>query len=174
MGQYWKNLNQTVNYLINTIHEILTDALSKKNLLFSKEPPELKITAQGGVGTFEENNFLLDYYQLDSVGWGTPFLLVPEVTNVDERTLKLLSDAKEDDLYLSNTSPLGVPFNSLRGNTKDVEKAGNAERGKPGSSCPKKFLISNTEFSTKPICTASVKYQSQKIEQLNASEVSGS
>ena len=129
------------SYLINTIHEILKDALSKKNLLFSKEQPELKITAQGGVGTFEENNFLLDYYQLNSVGWGSPFLLVPEVTNVDERTLALLSDAKEDDLYLSNTSPLGVPFNSLRGNTKDVEKVGNAERGKPGSSCPKKFAL---------------------------------
>ncbi len=173
IGPILEEFKSNRKLLIDTIYEIYTGALNKKNILFKAEPPELKITAQGGVGTFEENNFLLDYYQLDSVGWGTPFLLVPEVTNVDERTLKLLSDAKEDDLYLSNTSPLGVPFNSLRGNTKDVEKAGNAERGKPGSSCPKKFLISNTEFSTKPICTASVKYQSQKIEQLNASEVSG-
>ena len=132
----------------------------------------MKITAQGGVGTFEENNFLLDYYQLDSVGWGSPFLLVPEVTNVDEKTLELLCNAKEDDLYLSNTSPLGVPFNSLRGNTKDAEKEKNAANGKPGSACPKKFLISNTEFSTKPICTASVKYQSQKIEELNSTSAS--
>ena len=173
IGPILEEFKTNRSYLINTIHEILKDALSKKNLLFSKYPPELKITAQGGVGTSEENNFLLDYYQLDSVGWGSPFLLVPEVTNVDERTLALLSDAKEDDLYLSNTSPLGVPFNSLRGNTKDVEKEGNAAIGKPGSACPKKFLISNTEFSEKPICTASINYQSKKIEQLNASEVSG-
>ncbi len=41
--------------------------------------------------------------------------------------------------------------------------------GKPGSACPKKFLISDKEFSDKPICTASIKYQAQKIEQLNAS-----
>ncbi|MFZ0455921.1 MAG: hypothetical protein WAM24_19390 [Ignavibacteriaceae bacterium] len=159
-------------FLIDTIHEIYTGALNKKNILFNGKPRELKITAQGGVGTSEENNFLLDYYQLDSVGWGSPFLLVPEATNVDERTLGLLCGAKEDDLYLSNTSPLGVPFNSLRGNTKDDEKEGNALHGKPGSSCPKKLLISDTEFSKKPICTASVEYQSQKIKQLKISSVS--
>ncbi len=158
--------------LIDTIHEIYAGALNKKNILFSAEPPELKITAQGGIGTFEENNFLLDYYQLDSVGWGSPFLLVPEVTNVDEKTLELLGNAKEDDLYLSNTSPLGVPFNSLRGNTKDVEKEERAAIGKPGSSCPKKLLISDTEFSSNPICTASRKYQSQKIKHLNNSSIS--
>ncbi len=157
--------------LIEAIHEIYAGALIKKNLLFSEEPPELKITAQGGVGTFEENKFLLDYYQLDSVGWGTPFLLVPEATNVDEETLALLSSAKEEDLYLSNISPLGVPFNNLRRNTKDIEKAENAVKGRPGSSCPKKFLISDTEFSAEPICTASIKYQFKKIEQVDASSL---
>ncbi|MBK9359100.1 MAG: hypothetical protein IPN08_17265 [Bacteroidales bacterium] len=80
--------------------------------------PEVKITAQGGVGTASEHQFLLDYYSLDSVGWGSPFLLVPEVANVDESTLQLLLDAKEEDLYLSNISPLGVPFNSLRATQK--------------------------------------------------------
>ncbi len=109
---------------------------------------------------------------MDSVGWGTPFLLVPEVTNVDERTLALLSRAEEDDLYLSNTSPLGVPFNCLRGNTKDLEKEEKAAQGKPGSACPKKLLISDMEFSEKPICTASIKYQTQKIAQVNSSSLS--
>ncbi len=80
----------------------------------------LKITAQGGVGTAEEHQFLIDHYGIDSVGWGSPFLLVPEVTNVDDYTLNELVEAKENDLYLSNISPLGVPFNSLRGNTKDI------------------------------------------------------
>ncbi len=77
---------------------------------------------------------------MDSIGWGTPFLLVPEVTNVDEKTLTLLSSAGEDDLYLSNTSPLGVPFNSLRGNTKDVEKERNAARRKTRKRVPKKIF----------------------------------
>ncbi|MDZ7615176.1 MAG: hypothetical protein U5K51_16885 [Flavobacteriaceae bacterium] len=41
---------------------------------------QLKSTVQGGVGTAEEHEFLLTHYQADSVGWGTPFLLVPEAT----------------------------------------------------------------------------------------------
>ncbi len=172
MGPILEEFKSKRGYLINTIHEIFTNALRKKDLLFDEEPPELRITAQGGVGTSEENTFLLDYYLVDSVGWGTPFLLVPEATNVDENTLALLTNAKEDDLYLSSTSPLGVPFNSLRGNTKDLEKKENIALGRPGSSCPKKLLISDTEFSEIPICTASSKYQSQKIEQVNASLIS--
>ncbi len=172
IGPILEEFKTNRSFLINTIHKIYTESLLKKNIAFNEEPPELRITAQGGVGTFEENNFLLDYYQLDSVGWGSPFLLVPEVTNVDKKTLELLCNAKEEDLYLSNTSPLGVPFNSLRGNTKDAEKEEKALQGKAGSACPKKFLISDIEFSEKPICTASVKYQSQKIEQVNASSIS--
>jgi hypothetical protein len=54
--------------------------------------PELKITAQGGIGTSEENSFLIDYYNLDSTGWGSPFLLVPEATNVDDETLNKLKN----------------------------------------------------------------------------------
>jgi hypothetical protein len=169
IGPILEEFKTNRKFLFDSIHEIYTGVLIKKNLLFSEEAPELKITAQGGVGTFEENRFLLDYYQLDSVGWGTPFLLVPEATNVDEKTLALLSNAKEEDLYLSNISPLGVPFNNLRKNTKDIEKAESAAEGRPGSSCPKKLLVSDTEFSTEPICTASIKYQFKKIEQVDAS-----
>src|SRR5690606_23889739 len=36
--------------------------------------------------------------------------------------------------------------------------------GKPGSPCPKKFLVSNTEFTDKPICTASKEYQGTKLK----------
>ncbi len=172
MGPILEEFKTNRGFLVSTIYEVFADALTKKELPFSKVPPELRITAQGGVGTAEENNFLLDYYQVDSVGWGTPFLLVPEVTNVDERTLTLLSQAEEGELYLSNTSPLGVPFNCLRGNTKDLDKEEKASQGKPGSACPKKLLISDREFSDKPICTASIKYQTKKIEQLNNSSLS--
>jgi len=95
--------------------------------------------------------------------------LVPEVTNVDDYTLNKLCEAGEDDLYLSDISPLGVPFNNLRDNSKDIEKYGRANAGKAGSPCPKKYLVSNKEFTDKPICTASISYIQKKIAQLNAS-----
>ncbi len=158
--------------LINTTREVCIDALIKKNIPVVGSPFELRITAQGGVGTYEEQNFLLEHFQIDSVGWGTPFLLVPEATNVDQYTLNLLCNATEDDLYLSRISPLGIPFNSIKGNTKDLEKLKNAEDGRPGSPCPKKYLLSNTEFSEKPICTASRTYQSKKIRELKLQNLS--
>jgi hypothetical protein len=39
-------------------------------------------------------------------------------------------------------------------------------RGRPGSSCPKGYLVSNTEFTETPICTASRQYQKLKIDEL--------
>jgi len=152
--------------LIEQTHVILKDSLLKQNRFVPKESLEVKFTAQGGVGTAEEHEFLLKYYELDSVGWGSPFLLVPEVTTLDIETRELLVKAKEDDLYLSKISPLGIPFNSLRTNTKDVAKHKLIDQGKPGSSCPKKYLVSNTEFSDEPICTASRKYQQIKLKEL--------
>jgi hypothetical protein len=166
MGPILAEFKENRNELIQSIHEILVQALSNKNRFEPKTELPLKITAQGGVGTAEEHQFLLDHYQVDSVGWGTPFLLVPEVTNVDNQTRNQLRGATEDDLYLSNISPLGVPFNSLKGNSKDLEKLYLAEKGRPGSSCPKKYLISNNEFTEKNICTASRQYQHLKLKEL--------
>ncbi|WP_183558845.1 hypothetical protein [Mucilaginibacter sp. SP1R1] len=40
------------------------------------------------------------------------------------------------------------------------------ETGRPGSPCTKKFLVTNTEFTEQPICTASREYQHLKIKQL--------
>ncbi len=155
------------------LHDIFISALSNKNRLLPKHKLSIKISAQGGVGTNEEHQFLLDFYNVDSVGWGSPFLLVPEVTNVDESTLKQLSDAKEDDLYLSDTSPLGVPFNCLKGNTKDVEKHSLIAKGRPGSSCPKKYVeLYNKEFTERSICTASRQYQFLKLKELDGKNLS--
>ncbi len=158
--------------LIQTIFEIYILALKNKNRICPQKPPDVKITAQGGIGTFEEHQFILDYYRIDSIGWGTPFLLVPEVTNVDKHTRKMLTEAKEKDLYLSKISPLGVPFNSLKGNTKDIEKMMLVDKGRPGSPCPKKFLVSNTEFTEKTICAASRQYQNLKLKELDSKDLS--
>jgi hypothetical protein len=158
--------------LIQIIHEILIQALANKNRSVPETELPLKITAQGGVGTAEEHQFLIDYYQVDSVGWGTPFLLVPEVTTVDDSTLNKLIEAKEDDLYLSNISPLGVPFNNLKTNTKDIEKSSLIAKGRPGSVCPKKYACLNNEFTEKSICTASRQYQYLKIQELDQEKLS--
>jgi len=152
--------------LINSVYELLVNALETKGKTIPKDILNIKVTAQGGVGTAEEQAFLINHYGVDSVGWGSPFLLVPEATTVDDNTLKQLQNAKEKDLYLSNISPLGVPFNNLRGNTKDIEKVAFADKGRPGSSCPKKFLALDKEFSEKSMCTASRQYQHLKIKQL--------
>ncbi|ULT22551.1 hypothetical protein KUH03_24620 [Sphingobacterium sp. E70] len=76
--------------------------------------PPMKYTVQGGVGTAMEHQFLLDYYEFDAVGWGSPFLMVPEATTVDNETLKALEEAEKTDFYCSGASPLGVPFNNFR------------------------------------------------------------
>ena len=135
------------------------------------ETLSLEITAQGGVGTQEEHSFLMDHYNLDSVGWGSPFLLVPEATTVDDKTIQKLAKAKEEDLYLSDISPLGIPFNNHRDNTKDTEKENNINKGRPGSACPKRFVALNKEFKEKGICTASREYQHLKLKELESQEL---
>ena len=167
LGPVLEEFRDKRNELIQSTYEVLVQTLTSKNRTVPKTTLPLKITAQGGVGTAEEHQFLIDTYQLDSVGWGTPFLLVPEATNVDDPTMDKLIGAKEEDLYLSNISPLGVPFNSLKGNTKDIEKAALIEKGRPGSSCPRKFVSLNTEFTDNAICLASRQYQHLKLQELD-------
>jgi len=167
MGPILEEFKNNKEELIESVTNILNVALKNSDRIVPKKQLNLKITAQGGVGTAAEQSFLEDHYKVDSVGWGTPFLLVPEVTNVDEKTLNQLVAAKEDDLFLSNISPLGVPFNNLKNNSKDIERNANILKGKPGSSCPKKFLALTPTDNGKTICKASRKYQKSKIEELN-------
>jgi hypothetical protein len=167
MGPILAEFRDHKEELVQTIRELLDQSLTNKNRPVPKSGLSLRITAQGGVGTAEEHQFLIDHYQVDSVGWGTPFLLVPEVTNVDEATIEKLIEAKEEDLYLSDISPLGVPFNTLSGNTKDLEKYALIAKGRPGSSCPRKYVELNTEFTDKAICTASRQYQNIQLKRLN-------
>lgn len=172
LGPVLQEFKEKREELRTTIQEVLNQELENQDRHILNNSLELKITAQGGVGTDEEHEFLLDHYQLDSIGWGTPFLLVPEATTVDEKTLNQLVAAKEDDLYLSDISPLGVPFNNLRGNTKDLEKETHINKGRPGSSCPKKFVSLNKEFKETGICTASREYQYLKIKELDNQQLS--
>ncbi len=166
LGPILEEFKNRKEELLQSLKEIYLQALHKKEISIDEHKLGVKITVQGGVGKSTEQDFLLRHYGVQSVGWGSPFLLVPEVMNIDDYTLGKLCAAGEDDFYLSDISPLGVPFNSLRDNSKDNEKFAKIEKGNPGSACTKKFLLSNKEYSDKPLCTASISFLNKKIEEL--------
>ncbi len=166
LGPIMEEFKQKKNELIQSAHVLMAAALGQKGKPAVSEPLEMKITVQGGVGTSEEHDFLLTNYHVDSVGWGSPFLLVPEATSVDAETRNLLVQSKEKDLYLSNISPLGVPFNTVKGTSNEKLKYEKEAKGKYGSSCPKKLLALSKEFSPEGTCTASKKYQDIKLKEL--------
>ncbi|PZX51379.1 hypothetical protein [Algoriphagus chordae] len=159
------------NELFQSLYETCQNALESKGLRTLSESPTFKITYQGGIGTASEDSFLREYYELDGTGWGSPFLLVPEATSVDDETLDRLFQAKKSDFYLSHASPLGVPFNNLRTSSGEEQRVARIEKNRSGSPCYKKFLINNTEFTDKPICTASRQYQNLKSKQFEAGEI---
>ncbi|HLT07030.1 MAG TPA: hypothetical protein VK014_05850 [Cyclobacteriaceae bacterium] len=171
MGPILEEFKTKRHELRDELLVICNQSLRAKGLDLYQNSPPLKITAQGGLGTYGENQFLLEYYQLDSIGWGSPFLLVPEATNVDDETLQQLATAQPSDYYLSHSSPLGVPFNNFRKSSSEAQRKNRIIKNRPGSPCYKKFLSTNTEFTEKPICTASRQYQNQKIKQI-LSEIS--
>ncbi|MEJ7779606.1 MAG: hypothetical protein WKF68_08445 [Daejeonella sp.] len=165
LGPILEEFKQNRIEMISTLFESYQAALQDKGITMA-DKPQTRITVQGGIGTAEENEFLQHYYQLDGTGWGSPFLLVPEATNVDDETLQQLTSAGEDDFYISGASPLGIPFNNFRKSSGEVQRLKRIEQGRPGSPCTKKYLVSNTEFTAQPICTASRQYQNLKIKDL--------
>ena len=171
MGPIMEEFKQKKNELQTSAFTLWKSALEQKGKMTTSEPLEIKISVQGGVGTSEEHDFLLTNYNADSVGWGSPFLLVPEATSLDQETRNLLTKAKEEDYYLSNMSPLGVPFNTIRGTSNDEIKDVNISNQKFGSSCPKKFLALSKEFTPKGTCTASKKYQDIKLNELETNKL---
>jgi len=170
LGPILEEFKQKRQDLQDELLNICKEALMVKDI-FLLQPPEQRITAQGGIGTAAEQRFLMRHYELDGTGWGSPFLLVPEVTNVDNGTLQHLATADEDDFYLSNASPLGVLFNNFRHSTSEQQRLTRLAKGRPGSPCTKKLLVNNLEFTDTPICTASRQYQALKIAQLKGTEL---
>ncbi|MDV6170343.1 hypothetical protein R1T16_18050 [Flavobacterium sp. DG1-102-2] len=165
LGPIMEEFKNRKKELVTSTFQLVQKALQQKDIVLH-EPPQVKITVQGGVGTAEEHEFLLEHYEADSVGWGSPFLLVPEATATDPATRKLLAEAKENDFYRSNISPLGVPFNTVKGTTNEKLKNQRIDNNMAGSSCPKKLLALSREFDEKGICTASRKYQQLKLHEL--------
>ena len=125
-----------------------------------------KVTVQGGIGTAEEDKFLREYYDLGGTGWATPFLLVPEVVNIDKEHLKKLAVAKKSDVFLSYTSPLGVLFWNIKHSKSELTRKRRIAKGNPGAPCVNKYLAFNTEFSEIPQCLACKSYQKKKLAAL--------
>ncbi len=171
LGPVLEQFKLNRNYLKDNLYKIYKKALASLGRPVQPQPPETRITVQGGIGTAHENNFLLKYYSIDGTGWGTPFMLVPEVTNVDQIHLEKLCNAKPEDIYLSHSSPMGIPFWNLRTSASEELRRERIEKGKPGSPCVKNYISLNTEFAGRPICTASKAYVTQKLAEIEASDM---
>lgn len=168
MGPILEEFSNNKDQLQQELFEIYTKGLEAKNKTVPAQAREMRLTAQGGLGTAEEHQFLTKHYKLDSIGWGSPFLLVPEAVSIDTETIDLLAKGGEEDYFLSHVSPVGVRFNNIKGASRDLEQQEKVKAGKPGAACTKKFILLNKEFTDRPICVASRQYQKIKIEELEA------
>lgn len=172
LGPVLEELKQNREQLLQEMFAIYQPIIAEKAGINLTKAPKILLTVQGGIGTYEEDTFLRNQYDIDSTGWGSPFLLVPEATTVDDYSLQLLSKATEKDVHLSDFSPMGIPFYYLKGTTSDKHKHALINEGNPGSPCPEKLLQFNTEFTERPICAASKKYQTLKLAQLQTEGLS--
>ncbi len=152
--------------LVENLRKVRSQALNALGIDEVNESAPPRITVQGGIGDPEEDQLLREYYGVDGTGWGSAFLFVPEAVNIDRTSLQQLIDAGESDIYLSEASPLGVPFWSLRTSASEEHRRQRIANGKPGSACPKGYLVSSSEFTNAPICTASRAYQRRKLEDI--------
>jgi hypothetical protein len=158
--------------LVDTLHALYRNALEGAGHSAPAAPRDVRVTVQGGIGTAAEHALMLDHFGADSVGWGTPFLLVPEVTNVDDEHLELLCGATERDVFLSEASPLSIPFWNLRSSASERARRERIASGRPGSSCPNGYATTTTEFRDVPECLAARAYQKPKLLALEEEDLS--
>jgi hypothetical protein len=171
LGPILEEFRQKKEDLQRQLHATYVKGLGASGRTFVELPQELRITVQGGIGTADENEFLLNHYDVDATGWATPFLLVPEVTNVDEEQLAKLVAATDRDVYLSDGSPFGIPIWNLRNSASEEARRRRIEDGKPGSPCSQGYLRFNAELTKVPICTASRTYQDLRLQRLSKEEL---
>ena len=167
LGPILEKFAEKKRELVEQLRATCVKALAQRGIASDKLPRDVRITVQGGIGTAEEDLLLREVYGADGTGWATPFLLVPEVTNVDDEHLRKLCAAADGEVYLSDSSPFGLPFWNLRTSASENARRLRIDQGHPGSPCTRGYVkLFNTEFTPLPICTASRQYQRQKLEQL--------
>jgi hypothetical protein len=172
MGPILEEFSKNRESLRERLHEDYNKGLEAHSLPLAESPREMLITVQGGIGTHQEHHSLLQYFKMDRTGWATPFLLVPEVTSVDDVHLERLLAAEEADVTLGATSPMGIPFWSLQTSESEVQRRARIARGEPGSDCPKGYLEICTEFTEVPLCRSSHAYQKLKLAAIDAADMS--
>ncbi|MHC5018768.1 MAG: hypothetical protein ACYTGX_01395 [Planctomycetota bacterium] len=171
LGPILEEMHEKRDALADRLLPIYNKALAKRGRDPIDAPHPIKVSVQGGIGTAAENRLMFDRFHVDETGWATPWLLVPEVTNVDPETREQLRTAGKDDVFLSGSSPLGIPFWNLRESKSERQRLARIAAGQTGSDCPRWWLkLYNTEFTQKPICVASEAYQSRKLAQIEAEE----
>ncbi len=166
LGPILEEFKEKKAELTEKLYAIYAKAAAAHGRPVGPDPLELRVTVQGGIGTAAEDQLLLNHYKVDATGWGTPFMLVPEAINIDDAHLQKLAVATADDVYLSESSPIGVPFWNLRTSASEEARLRRIREGKPGAACTKGHLVSNTEFTTQPICLAARVYQKKKLAKL--------
>jgi len=175
IGPILEEFKQNREQLTQELFDLYLKGLKNRGRAVIDKPHCTKLTVQGGIGTYDEDRFLHSYYNVDRTGWGTPFLLVPEVTNVDDAHLEKLAAAGEEDVYLSDSSPMAIQFWNLRSSASEEARRARIEEGKPGSPCRSSHgrtgFLFNDEFSETPICLASRLYVKQKLEELQEEDL---
>lgn len=172
LGPILEEFQQKRGQLVEQLHAAYAKALLVRGRVAGATPLAVRITAQGGIGTADEDLLLREHYGVDVTGWGTPFLLAPEVTNLDDEHLRKLCAAGNGDVYLSDSSPFGLPFWNLRTSASEEARRRRIAENQPGSPCFKGFCkLFNTEFTKTPICTASREYQKFKLAQLEGMDL---
>jgi hypothetical protein len=156
--------------LADTLFPGYAKALVARGLPNPDAVPPVRVTVQGGIGTYAEDRLLMDHYAVEGTGWASPFLLCPEVTNVTPRTREALAGASMTDVRLTWGSPLGVPFWSLRTSGSEVAHRQRIAEGRPGSKCPKGLIALDHEYGKVPLCKAARGYQRRKLADLDASD----
>lgn len=171
MGPILEEFKKQKNELVTMLHSAYSKACESLNIACGNQPHEISVSVQGGIGTYEEDSFLRNFYKVDRTGWGTPFMLAPDVVNIDQNSLKILADADENTSYLSESSPMNVPFWNLRNSPSEEARHQRIAEGHPGTTCPKGYIMFNSEFTERPVCVSSKTYQKFKLKALKESNL---
>lgn len=150
------------------LYGIWKKALEEMGRPVPSEAPEQRVTVQGGIGTAAEHQFLKRRFGVDATGWASPFLLVPEVTTLDENTRGRLLRATREDIQLSWSSPLNVRYWNLMSSTSEDNRRQRIAAERPGSPCPKGLLAGDCTYGEGPLCLAAREYQKHQLETLRA------
>ena len=168
LGPILEEFRENRARLTERLRTIYRQAFSLNGNTAVGEPADFRITVQGGIGTAGEHEFLMNHYGIEGTGWGTPFLMVPEAVNLDSEHHEKLIAATSDDVWLSDSSPLGVPFWNLRTSASEELRRRHISAGRPGSPCIKGYLKLDTSITDTPACRASLEYQRKRLSMLES------